>query len=98
MLLLHHKTLKGSRNIQGFTLIRAVCLYFLWRVGGWFSLKKIQILEKKIYFIFFSFVFFLCITAMYLCIMYLFFMYYVNLKMQSEHSGLRPNTSSLVSY
>ena len=26
MLLLLHKTLKGSRNIQGFTLIRAVLL------------------------------------------------------------------------
>ena len=26
MLLLHHKTLKGSRNLQGFALIRAVLL------------------------------------------------------------------------
>ena len=27
MLLLRHKTLKGSRNIQGFALIRAVLLF-----------------------------------------------------------------------
>ena len=28
MLLLLHKTLKGSRNIQGFALIRAVLFYY----------------------------------------------------------------------
>ena len=33
MLLLLHKTLKGSRNIQGFALIRAVLLFIL--VSNW---------------------------------------------------------------
>ena len=31
MLLLLHKTLKGSRNTQGFALIRAVLLLFLFK-------------------------------------------------------------------
>ena len=51
--------------------------------GGMFFIKKFQILEKK-----FSFYF----------ITFSFFCYYctINLKRQSEHSGLRPDTSSLV--
>ena len=51
--------------------------------GGDDFVKKIQILE-----FFFSFYF---ITLTFLC-------YYcsINLKRQSEHSGLRPDTSSLV--
>ena len=39
MLLLLHKTLKGSRNIQGFTLIRAVLFKF-------FSQTKLKEFEK----------------------------------------------------
>ena len=52
--------------------------------GGMIFFKKFQILEKKFsfYFISFNFLCFYCCS--------------INLKRQSEHSGLRPDTSSLV--
>ena len=43
MLLLLHKTLKGSRNIQGFALIRVVLLHF--RV----SMKSIFCIEYEMH-------------------------------------------------
>ena len=51
--------------------------------GGLFFIKKNQILQKKILFCFITFI---------------FFCYYcsINLIRQSEHSGLRPDTSNLV--
>ena len=52
--------------------------------GGMIFIKKFQILEKKKSFYFISFNFF-----MYYCCS-------INLKKHSEHSGLRPDTSSLV--
>ena len=54
-------------------------------VWGMIFIKKFQILEKK-----FSFYFFHLIFLCYNCCS-------INLKKQSEHSGLRPVTSSLVS-
>ena len=48
--------------------------------------KKFQILEKKIFF--FILFYFLEFLKCYYCS--------INLKRQSEHSGLRPDTSSLV--
>ena len=64
---------------------KSIFLYTLYGVWGDDFHKKFQILEKKIHFILFHL---------------LFFMYYccsINLKRQWEHSGLRPDTSSLVS-
>ena len=69
-------TLQGSRNIQGFAVIRAVLLNFIWRVGRWLSQKISNI----------TFNFFSC----YYCS--------VKIKRQSELSGLRPDTSSLITY
>ena len=49
MLLLLHKTLKGSRNIQGFALIRAVLLKFKGRVFVFkYSSLRILKFQKKI--------------------------------------------------
>ena len=53
-------------------------LYFILRVGGWFSQKNSNF-RKNFHLIFLCF---------YCCS--------INLKRQSEHSGLRPDTSSLV--
>ena len=52
---------------------------------GMIFIKKFQILEKKISFYF--------ISLNFLCYYYCS----INVKRQSEHSGLRPDTSSLVS-
>ena len=57
-------------------------LYFKWRVGDDFH-KKFQFLEKKIFILFLHLIF-----KCYYCS--------INLKRQSEHSGLCPDTSSLV--
>ena len=63
---------------------KSLFLYFKWRVGGWFSLKISSFREKKIHFILFHLIF-LC----YYCCS-------INPKRQSEYSGLRPDTNSLV--
>ena len=54
--------------------------------GGMIFIKKFQILEKKISFYFISFNFLILLLLL------------INLKRQSEHSGLRPDTSSLVNF
>ena len=55
--------------------------------GEMIFIKKIEILEeKKFSFCFISIIFFKCYDCS------------INLKRQSEHSGLRPDTSSLVSF
>ena len=64
---------------------KSLFLYFKWRVGGWFSLKISNFRKKNFHFILFHLIF-LC----YYCCS-------INPKRQSEHSGLRPDTSSLVS-
>ena len=53
--------------------------------GGMIFIKKFQILEKKFFILFYFIYFFKC----YYCCS-------INLKRQSEHLGLRPDTSSLV--
>ena len=52
--------------------------------GGMIFIKKFQILEKEIFILFYFVYFFKC----YYCS--------INQKRQSEHSGFRPDTSSLV--
>ena len=63
---------------------KSIFLYFILRMGDDFHKKLISNLRKKNSFHFISFNF-LC----YYCCS-------INLKRQSEHSGLRPGTSSLV--
>ena len=61
---------------------KIILLYFIWRMGGWLS-KTISIFRKK-KFHFISINFFVCYNCS------------INLKRQSEHSGLCLDTSSLV--
>ena len=63
---------------------KSIFLYLIWRVGWWFS-QKISNFGKikfSLYFISFNFLCYYCWSK--------------NLKRQSEPSGLRPDTSSLV--
>ena len=65
---------------------KSILLFFVWRVGGWFS-QKCSNFRKNF---FFDFVIFHWIFKCYYCS--------INFKRQSEHSGLRPDTSSLVHF
>ena len=60
-------------------------MYFIWRVEGWFSLKNSNFRRKKIFH-------YILFHKMFLC----YYCCSINLQKQSEHSGLRPDTSSLV--
>ena len=62
-------------------------MYFVWRVGGDFH-KQFQILEEKKFSILFCVIEFF--NVIYYCSK--------NLKRHSEHSGFRPDTSSLVCF
>ena len=67
MLLLLHKTLKGSRNIQGFALIPAVLLYIkIWRCA-WLHACRL-ICYAAISVIKNEFLFFICATKSQWCV------------------------------
>ena len=65
-------------------LAKSILFYFIWRVGG--GLKKFKF-KKKIFLFYFNTINFIMLLLL-----------HKTLKRQSEDSGLRPDTSSLVSY